>query len=398
LRLRSNSIADEGGEVLAESLMSVTSLLVFDIAQNKINVQTAAVMLRATCAARRLEKLQLDSNLPWPTSDSHEVHIAAFTDQLSGLQAVPSLQTLSLRRCGLQSNSACKLFESLATNSTLRKLDVSCNGMRQSAAPKIAAALACQSNGLEELDLRDNRLGAQDAIAFAFQQVCGVELSLLDAGTLRPAATLKPEESPEAALGQSMAYNRCLRVLNLANNEITAEASCRLAHALPFLNSLEELLLYHNPMIGDTGAQALATLLKPDSWKFGNGLKVFSLAACGIGDEGCQALMGMIGEHKALQSLDLSCNAITDDSTPAISTVLAQADSSLESLMLSMNSISSSGISKLMDSVALNPDGALCEIDVATQESGQKQSNIEISDPISPRSSSKVKAKFHGLH
>ncbi|CAE7252608.1 unnamed protein product, partial [Symbiodinium microadriaticum] len=170
LRLRANGIGDEGGEALAESLMSVTSLREFDFSQNEIHLPTSSVMLRAVCASRGLQRLYLDSSLPWPTSDSFEVQVAGFTDQLSGAQAVPSLQFLSLRRCGL-STSACKLFQSLASNSTLRQLNVSCNGLRQSVAPAIAAALTSASTGLEELDLRDNRLGAQDALAVALEQV-----------------------------------------------------------------------------------------------------------------------------------------------------------------------------------------------------------------------------------
>ncbi|CAE7629109.1 PPC6-7 [Symbiodinium sp. CCMP2456] len=389
LRLRANGIGDEGGEALAESLMSVTSLREFDFSQNEIHLPTSSVMLRAVCASRGLQRLYLDSSLPWPTSDSFEVQVAGFTDQLSGAQAVPSLQFLSLRRCGL-STSACKLFQSLASNSTLRQLNVSCNGLRQSVAPAIAAALTSASTGLEELDLRDNRLGAQDALAVALEQVYA---AAAQAGAMRRTASPIDSEAEPPNRG----WNNCLRQLNLANNEITATAVSRIAPVLPFFNALEELLLYHNPMLGDAGAQALAEALNPDSWPLaGRGLKTLSLAACSIGDAGCQALMAAARDYQVLTSLDLSCNSITDDSAPAVSLVLAQPTSALESLSLSMNLLSSFGISQLMDGVASNIDGALCQIDVSTQDGGQGKTSFVATDALSPRSSSKVKSKFQG--
>eukprot|EP00435_Cladocopium_sp_Y103_P024159 s273_g5.t3 len=151
LRLRSNGIGDEGGEALAEALMSITSLKEFDFSENQVTVQISAVMFRAVCAAKALQRLYLDGNLPWPSSENCEVQVTAFTDQLSGPLAVASLEVLSLRRCKMYSSGATKLFESLATNQTLRKLNLACNGIRQSAAHSLAIMLASPSVALEEI-------------------------------------------------------------------------------------------------------------------------------------------------------------------------------------------------------------------------------------------------------
>lgn len=88
-----------------------------------------------------------------------------------------------------------------------------------------------------------------------------------------------------------------------------------------------------------------------------------NLAACSIADAGCQALMVAIGEYKAMKTLDLSCNAIGDDAAGSVSEVLAQKDCELEKLCLSMNCMSSYGISKLMEGVAENLDGSLREVE-----------------------------------
>lgn len=376
LRLRGNGISDDGGESLAEALMSVTTLLEFDFAENQISVQTAALLFRATCAAKVLKRLNLDSNLPWPTSENCEMLVAAFTDQLCGHQAVPSLELVSLRRCKMHSTGAVKLFHSVASNTTLRKLNVACNGLRQGAAPAIAAALA--TTGLEVLDLRDNRLGAFDALGLAFQQVFAPE---------HPHAT---GDFPLAEETHAPKHreNDNLRSLNLGNNELTGESMVRLSLALPSFTALEELRLYHNPLLGDLGAQALSDLLATPS---GTSITHLNLAACGIGDAGCQALMQAVGDYKILKTLDLSCNGLGDDSASSVAEVLSQRDCELEKLMLSMNAMSSYGISELMDGVSRNVDGCLREVDVASQDAGPAKTQF-IDEGMS-----KVKSKFVGL-
>ncbi|CAJ1344847.1 unnamed protein product, partial [Effrenium voratum] len=383
LRLRANGIGNEGGEALAEALMSVTSMLEFDFAENQVDVQTAAVILRATCAARTLKRLCLDSNLPWPTSENCEVQVAGFTDQLSGHQAVPSLEMLSLRRCKIHSTGAMKLFESLASNQTLRHLNAACNGLRQGAAHKIATALACNTT-LEELDLRDNRLGVQDALAIALHQVFAN-------ANAAPELSKSPTQTQNVEASDNRRAQGSLRVLNLGNNEISGEAVPRIAAALCHFRGLQELYIYHNPQLGDVGTQALAHLVSTGS------LRRLSVAACGVGDAGCQALMAAIEEKNALKTLDMSCNSIGDDSAPGVASVLAQRDCAIEKLVLSMNSLSSFGISQLMDGVARNIEGQLLELDVGSQDVGLSKTCFVADEPLSPRSSSKVKTKFLGL-
>lgn len=383
LRLRSNGIGDEGGEALAEALMSITSLTEFDFSENQVSVQISAVMFRAVCAAKALQRLYLDGNLPWPTSENCEVQVTAFTDQLSGPLAVASLEVLSLRRCKMHSSGATKVFESLSSNQTLRKLNLACNGIRQSAANALAMMLASPSTAIEELDLRDNRLGSQDALAIAMQQV------FLPGQTVTMESKLSASDSSE--IEAKAAENNCLKTLNLGNNEMTGEALTRLTVAFSGLCALQELYLYHNPYIGDVGAQALADVLSRGATQ----LQHLNLAACSIADAGCQALMVAIGEYKAMKTLDLSCNAIGDDAAGSVSEVLAQKDCELEKLCLSMNCMSSYGISKLMEGVAENLDGSLREVDVASQESNHAKTSFN--EEIGGRSGPKVKSKFVGL-
>ena len=77
----------------------------------------------------------------------------------------------------MHSTGGKKLFESLASNQCLVKLNVACTGLRQGAAVALANSLAVPS-ALEELDLRDNRLGLQDALGLAMYQALGYTLPI----------------------------------------------------------------------------------------------------------------------------------------------------------------------------------------------------------------------------
>jgi len=381
LKLRRNGIGDDGGEALSGVLMQVTTLRQLDVADNKLSVSSIAALLRGATASRGLRRLIFDGNLPWPPVEGHEAMLSLVTDQFSGHTAVPTLDSLSLRQCQLHSGGAAKLFDAMCSNSSLRSLSVGWNGIRQTAARKIADALAFPNSGLEDLDLRDNRLGIQDAIGIALFQVFGP----------RERKTPLEERVKHAKKGDSMiglqdrgifdgnpeagahggwiggGQNVRLKTLNLASNEISASTVERIACVLPQFQCLKELYLYHNPLIGDQGAKALARAFHQGRFAMDRGVQLLNLAACQIGDVGCRAMMVELdsSHNKALQSLDLSCNVITDESAPSL--VKALSTSALRTLVLSMNKFSSKGILELVEAVASNMDGSLEELDISSQ-------------------------------
>eukprot|EP00931_Biecheleriopsis_adriatica_P032427 TRINITY_DN18921_c0_g1_i1.p1 TRINITY_DN18921_c0_g1~~TRINITY_DN18921_c0_g1_i1.p1 ORF type:complete len:2249 (-),score=502.27 TRINITY_DN18921_c0_g1_i1:24-6605(-) len=411
LRMRKNGIGNDGGEALCEALMCLASLQDLDMAENDFGVQVAAALLRAATACRTLKRLCLDGNSPWPLADSHEAQVAAFTDQLGGHLAVPSLTHLSLRRCGLKSGSASKLFESMTSNCTLKSLNVAGNGIRQTAAGKIAACLAAPSSGLEEVDLRDNSLGVQDAIAIAFYQKFCYRDKQASQESATPAKRLvnqrtRPEKLDMKADGdlagglEIRAQNCKLRSLNLANNQISAAATEKLSDVLLNFQAIQEILMYHNPQMGDEGAKALAKLFQPGRFPPDKGILQFNLASCCIGDAGCEALCSELENDKTLQLLDLSCNNITDDSAPKIAQVLSLKESHLESVVLSMNCFSSKGVLQLVEGVARNLDGSLRTLDVAAQSppGGGDSSLAGDESVLLGPDGAKVKAKVLGIH
>jgi len=365
-----------------------------------MSVSACAVLLRAATASRNLQRLYLDGNLPWACSESDEATVAMFTDQLGGHLSIPSLESLSLRRCGLRSAGSDKLFESLTANASLRRLCVACNGIRQTGAGKMATFLSAQTVALEELDLRDNHLGVQDAIATSFFKIFGPKPKEQQEqpqknGYNRGSVTnSKKQEDTAAAAAPAQLFNLSIKVLNLANNEISSTGAVKLAQALTAFKSLEELLLYHNPLIGDVGAKAIGKLCQPrnlysedgDMPAARYGLRRLNLAACGIGDAGCQAMLIPLLDIQGvgLRALDLSCNAISDASTTVVEQVICAGTTELATLSLSMNHLSSKGVQQLVESNAQTSIRRRCIVDVSAQASDQA---IAMYQAEAPRSS-----------
>jgi len=409
LRLAQNGIDDEGAEALAECLLTNTSLTDFSLIHNNIGLAGAAGLLRATGSSHTLQKLSLDHNTQWPTYEGSETLVNTFVDML-GRERAPSMQSclisLSLRHCGIRSMSAVRLFSALALNGTLRTLSLAWNGIRQVGTAEIASLLASPGSALEELDLRDNPLGAQDTFPSALHHNFGHVARKRDRMAGERPMTPR-EHGGEGSSGQRLrATNARLRVLHLGNTETTANGAAMLAEALPAFEGLEELYLYHNPEVGDGGAQVLAKLLSSEAAM--RSLSRLSLAVCAIGDAGCRSLSSALLSNELLTELDLSCNTIGQAGSSALADVLLR-NRTLESLNVAMNAIAPTGLRELVRAVAQNSQSAIREVDVSAQgapatksmldETARATQQSEGADPAEPGWGNKpdVLSKFTGL-
>eukprot|EP00933_Yihiella_yeosuensis_P034216 TRINITY_DN27729_c0_g1_i1.p1 TRINITY_DN27729_c0_g1~~TRINITY_DN27729_c0_g1_i1.p1 ORF type:complete len:1011 (-),score=156.75 TRINITY_DN27729_c0_g1_i1:149-3181(-) len=397
LRLSQNGIRDDGAEALGEALMCVTSLKIFDISDNEVSIKGQGALLRGALVGRKMQKLVLDGNLPWPEGEINEAVSCGFTNQLG---AHAFLDTLSLRHCQTKSAGAFKIFESLMNNEGIRCLNLAWNHIRQAAASRIAAALAAPGTALEELDLRDNKLGSMNSLACA---LC------------HEFVPSRPDQE-RRAIQASLPINCKLRVLNLANNSLTALSASRLAEALLCFHGLEELYLYQNPEIGDEGAEALAKLLqtltiserrkslhgelfghKPERASDSTaGLHRLSLAGCTLSHVGCMHLCATLVHQpvQVLTDLDLSCNNISDLCVQNLAEVVSSPKSCMKSINLSMNNLSFKSIIKLMDVVASSSTGKpLQKVDVSVQAAIKADDSKEQLQKYS----AEVLSKFVGL-
>jgi len=336
LRLSQNSIGADGGEALAESLLTNTSLTDLHLGHNNIPLPSVLALLRVTCAVTTLRMLVFDHNAPWPPYENNEELVQSVVNCLGcpgeardSIGKVSHLKSLSFRHCNIRSSSAQKLFEALAYNRSLEKLNMSWNAVRQVGPLEIVRVLAEPRSAcrLVELDLRDNQLGTQNALGNAFAEV------------------FKRNSQGFAA------SNSNLRCLNLGNNEITANGMRLLSEALPAFLALKELYLYHNPEIGVQGGQALAKLLSSKDIGM-RCLENLVVSVCGLGDAGIRAIAGAARGNEQLKELDVSGNGVTEVAMHCVADVIIH-NMTLTKLNLGLNCIGSSGLQQLLDAGTL---------------------------------------------
>jgi len=263
-----------------------------------------------------------------------------FVDARDSTAKVSCLKSLSLRHCNIRSASAEKFFAALAHNTVLERLNMSWNGIRQVGAPEIAKMLAEPRIALKELDLRDNQLGTQDALGQAFIQAFQVH---------------EYSQAFITGIVTERMVNSSLRLLNLGNNELTANGMKLLVEAFPFFVALQELLLYHNPEIGVQGARAIARLLSMTDGEGLRSLRRLVVSVCGLSDAGIRAIAGVLRGNDRLTELDISGNSATDSSMQSLAEVVA-ANRTLEMLNISLNCIDQSGLGYLLDGAIARRD------------------------------------------
>jgi len=232
-------------------------------------------------------------------------------------------------------------------NTVLERLNMSWNGIRQVGAAEIVLMLAEPRSVLQELDLRDNQLGTQDSLCRAFAEVFS-KTAILSGLT-----------------------NKKLRVLNLGNNELSANSMKLLVESLSAFTALEDLYLYHNPEIGVQGAQAISRLLSMTEGVGLSSLLRLIVSVCGLKDAGIRAIAGALRGNERLIELDISGNNATDACMQPMTEVII-ANRRLEILNLSMNCIGCGGLQQLLDSAATRhtakqEEAILLKVDVSAQ-------------------------------
>lgn len=122
--------------------------------------------------------------------------------------------------------------------------------------------------------------------------------------TQRPVLTLKSLELEDIGYVQPQTWNfflprvllnttNChLQTLDLTHNYLTTESISVLANLLESNNSLSNLILSENPMIGDTGTKLLCKAMERNKT-----LSVLSLAVCSITSKGIQLLADCVESH-----------------------------------------------------------------------------------------------------
>jgi len=233
--------------------------------------------------------------------------VAEATIRLSG-----NVELLCITGQGL-GNYAARLAKVLATNTSLRFLQLDANGIGDAAAEAVVQALTGSST-LQHLDLDYN--------------------AITDNGAAKLAGVLKE--------------NRALRVLELHCNKIGCAGAEQLAKALETNPALRTLSLHGNA-VGDVGTGHLARALEVNTV-----LRELFLGQCAIGNDGASKLAtALAGGNGTLRELHLEKNIIKDEGAHHLAGALP-ANSALQELWLLHNYISGTGLSSFAEALRHN--------------------------------------------
>ncbi|KAJ1455746.1 hypothetical protein M885DRAFT_198911 [Pelagophyceae sp. CCMP2097] len=317
---------------------------------------SASSRLRAVlCEQTRLEDLILDGNPDFCDGGCGAVAAAL---EPSDDNFLVSLQSLSLRRCGVGDVGAVALGAALATRGghpRLTALNLGGNSIGDAGALALAGAVAARHTKIQTLILSNNKIGIRGAEALA--------LGL--AGSLGDAFRATPTALP-------------LRVLALGGNGGIGDVGCTAlcfalaAGAGPSARrriALEDLGL-DACGISTSSARPLATLLRSGH------LKVLRLARNRLGDGAIPILARVVGEQRGargLLELDLGHNDVDADGARALAAALLHNDA-LMKLSLAGNARLGNQKSKNFPAKALaealRANKTLTELDLSATDIG----------------------------
>jgi Ran GTPase-activating protein (RanGAP) involved in mRNA processing and transport len=194
----------------------------------------------------------------------------------------------------------------------------------------------CMNNTLKKLDLG----GCLDANSFdgaAWRDMLSQNTSLKELVLTRFCifdGAVGSDAFPEIqGLSDGLAQNKSLRVLDISLNALEPSAVQSLSLALKHNTTLESLNLADNQIAVD-GAMAIKSMLEANTF-----LRRINLSLTELGeDEGGLALIEGLSQNHRLESLDISCNSLGNETFRAICLGL-QGNTSLRELNVERNNI-----------------------------------------------------------
>jgi len=281
------------------------------------------------------------------------VRAEAFYDALIGQHASVERLNLGFNEldAGPHLDTMCR---ALASNSTLRELDLGANPLNWSMGVigTLCDALA-QQRGLEALILSNTTghpAGAAQLADWLLSGRCSLTALELDGCELGPDGA--------ATLGNALGTpNLCapIQKLRIEYNQLGEQGAVGLAKGLPANNSLRALYLGTN-MLGELGARTIGRALALNSR-----IETLDISDNAIGEMGLRAILEGVRAQHVLTAMDVSDNHLGDDGAMALAKDLVS--SSCQFLRVAGNSIRVEGGHALAD--AFDASESMLLLDVA---------------------------------
>ena len=195
-------------------------------------------------------------------------------------------------------------------NTTLVKLDISCNTLSDEGAAAVSGCLKV-NNILKELNISKNQITSEGAMTIAEALQLNTTLVKLDI------SSNMLSDKGALSITDCLKINNCvLQELNISQNKITSNGAIGIAEAMRLNTTLMKLDISCNELL-DEGAAAIS-----DNLKINNVLLELNISKNGITNVGAAKIAEALQSNASLTKLDISNNKLSIKGASAISDCL----------------------------------------------------------------------------
>ena len=188
------------------------------------------------------------------------------------------------------------------------------------------------------LDISQNDLTAQEAVAISDMMICLEELYII---------YNKLGDHGAELLSEGITNTKTLRELDISDNNIGPSGTTAIANALTFNTSLQQLNISDNN-IGPSGTTAIVNALTINT-----SLQQLNISDNNIGPSGTTAIVNALTINTSLQQLNISDNNIGPSGTTAIANALGN-NTSLQQLYMDGNEVGQDGAIAIAKAITNN--------------------------------------------
>ena len=318
LHANNNNLSIDITQNLAEVIQRNNSLKQICLADNDLRF-SASVVLQALQNHSKLTVLNLDNN-------QMTGYVAKILSKV--VQNNDGLEELSLANNSLKSH-AIGIIQALKGISTLKILDLSCNGMTAEVCVDLAYVIKANKY-LEKISLNDNNLDTYVIVILrALQKISGLKLLNLR-NTMMTEIVAKE-------LPYIIKSNSCLEKLSLSNTGNIKSSAIAILQALQRNSKLQELDLSFNNLTSVI-AEDLSEVIRCNPC-----LKTLTLGRNNLSSSAIVIIKALKRNAEVIEVLDLSYNSATSGITEDL-VKLIRSNTSLKALGISTNNLQSSVI------------------------------------------------------
>ena len=339
LNVSNSNISDDGAVAISECLFNKHKLQELNVSHNKVSDKGIINIAKALEFNGALQSLVISHN---NISDDGAIALSKY------LKNNCTLQELSISHNVVSDNGIISISKALCASTTLQTLDISHNSIFDAGAAIIGEFLK-NNKILQKLNISYNKVSNNGIISISKALRMNAVLQTLDIshnnisdnGVFAIGKALRNCTSMDATTEEinNVQSNCTLKELDISHNNLSSGGIITLSNCLKSNNTLQQLTVSWNDYIIPLVLDGINYIFSRSDMHFDNNVAIL--------------ISGFLSQNDRIQSLDLSCNNISDDGAAAISEYLKK-NNALQNLNMSHNEVTSEGVIKILKSIHSN--------------------------------------------